>query len=144
MMEFFTKIINIEAVVRRCSVKKLFLEISQKSQENTCARVPFLIKLQAPPATLLKKRLWHRSFPVNFAKLSRTPFFIEQLWCLLLLKLTAVNYHGPKYVFESCYEILRKTFAIRGFRVFQIALRGRGNPLTPVDFFIGWQESEEE
>ena len=133
MMEFFTKIINIEAVVRRCSVKKLFLEISQKSQENTCARVPFLIK-----------RLWHRSFPVNFAKLSRTPFFIEQLWCLLLLKLTAVNYHGPKYVFESCYEILRKTFAIRGFRVFQIALRGRGNPLTPVDFFIGWQESEEE
>ena len=30
-----------EAVVRRCSVKKVFLEISQNSQENTCARVPF-------------------------------------------------------------------------------------------------------
>ena len=27
-----------EAVVRRCSVKKVFLEISQNSQENTCAR----------------------------------------------------------------------------------------------------------
>ena len=25
------------------------------------------------PATLLKKRLWHRCFPVNFAKLLRTP-----------------------------------------------------------------------
>ena len=25
------------------------------------------------PATLLKKRLWHRSFPVNFAKFLRTP-----------------------------------------------------------------------
>ena len=36
-----------EAVARRCSVKKVFLEISQNSQENTCARVPFLIKLQA-------------------------------------------------------------------------------------------------
>ena len=29
-------------------MKKVFLEISQNSQENTCARVPFLIKLQAP------------------------------------------------------------------------------------------------
>ena len=26
------------------------------------------------PATLLKKRLWHRCFPANFAKLLRTPF----------------------------------------------------------------------
>ena len=37
----------VEAVVQRCSVKKAFLEISQKSQENTCARVLFLITLQA-------------------------------------------------------------------------------------------------
>ena len=36
-----------EAVVQRCSVIKVFLEISQNSQENTCARVSFLIKLQA-------------------------------------------------------------------------------------------------
>ena len=36
-----------EAVSQKCSVKKLFLEISQNSQENTCARVSFLIKLQA-------------------------------------------------------------------------------------------------
>ena len=35
-----------EAVVRGCSVKKLFLEISQNSQEDTCARVSFLINLQ--------------------------------------------------------------------------------------------------
>ena len=36
-----------EAVVQRGSVKKVFLEISQNSQVNTCARVSFLIKLQA-------------------------------------------------------------------------------------------------
>ena len=30
-----------EPVVRKCSVKKVFLEISQNSQENTCARVSF-------------------------------------------------------------------------------------------------------
>ena len=31
---------------RRCSIKKVFLRISQNSQEKTCARVSFLIKLQ--------------------------------------------------------------------------------------------------
>ena len=36
------------------------------------------------PATLLKKRLWHRCFPVNFAKFLRTPFLTEHLrWVLL-------------------------------------------------------------
>ena len=33
-------------VVWRCSVKKMFLEILKNSQENTSARVSFLIKLQ--------------------------------------------------------------------------------------------------
>ena len=28
------------------------------------------------PATLLKKRVWYRYIPVNFAKFSRTSFFI--------------------------------------------------------------------
>ena len=70
----------VEAVVERCSVKKVFLEISQNSQENTCARVSFLIKLQPKPAALLKKRLWHRCFPVNFVKFLRTPFYMEYLW----------------------------------------------------------------
>ena len=32
-----------EAVVQGCSVNKVFLEISQNPQENTCARVSFLI-----------------------------------------------------------------------------------------------------
>ena len=31
---------------QECSVKKVFLETSQNSQENTCARASFLIKLQ--------------------------------------------------------------------------------------------------
>ena len=34
-------------VARRCSLKKVFLEILQNSQENTFSRVSFLIKLQA-------------------------------------------------------------------------------------------------
>ena len=42
---------------------KVFLEISQNSQKNSCGRGSFLIKLHA----------WHRCFPVNFAKFLRTP-----------------------------------------------------------------------
>ena len=35
-----------EAVAQTCSVKKMFLEILQNSQENTCAKV-FFIKKEA-------------------------------------------------------------------------------------------------
>ena len=38
---------GVEEVSQLCSVKKVFLKISQNSQENNCARVSFLIKLQA-------------------------------------------------------------------------------------------------
>ena len=43
-MSFF---VFIEAVAQRCSIKKVLLEIPQNSEENTCTRVSFLIKLQA-------------------------------------------------------------------------------------------------
>ena len=32
------------------------------------------------PGTLLKTRLWHKCFLVNFAKFIRTPSFTEHLW----------------------------------------------------------------
>ena len=41
------KYTNHEAVAQRYSVEKVFLEFSQNSQGNTCARVSFLITLQA-------------------------------------------------------------------------------------------------
>ena len=49
-----------KAATRGVLSNKVFLQNAQNSKENTCARVSFLIKLQA--ATLLKKRLWHRYF----------------------------------------------------------------------------------
>ena len=52
----------------------VFLEISSNSQENTCARVS---------ATLSKKRLWHRRFPVNMTKFLITPFLTEHLWSVI-------------------------------------------------------------
>ena len=40
---------------RRCLLKNLFLEILQNSQENTCTKVSFLIKLQV---SALKEGIW--------------------------------------------------------------------------------------
>ena len=66
------------------SVKKVFSEILLNSLENTCVSL-FLNKFAGlRPATLLKKRLWHRCFPVNFAKLLITLFLTEHLWWLFL------------------------------------------------------------
>ena len=66
-------------------MKKGVLEISQNSQEKTCTRVIFLIKLQAcRPASFLKKRPWHECFPVNFAKFLRTPLLQNTSGRLLL------------------------------------------------------------
>ena len=41
MIKFVIFYGDAEAVVQRCSAKKMFLKISQNSQENTCARVFF-------------------------------------------------------------------------------------------------------
>ena len=67
----------------------MFLEISQNSQESTCSRVSFLIKLLRP-AILLKKRLWHRSFPVNFVRFLRTSF-LQNTSGQLLLSIAYLN-----------------------------------------------------
>ena len=61
-----------EAVVRRCFYKKSVLRNFTKF---TGLR----------PTTLVKKKLWHRCFPVNFVKFLRTPFCTDHLWWLLYL-----------------------------------------------------------
>ena len=82
-----------EAVVRRCSDKKIFLNISQNSQENTA------------PATLLQNRLWHRCFPVNLAKFLRTPFVIEHLRCLPPNRYKSCNLYFPHFVGQLYFEV---------------------------------------
>ena len=95
-----------EAVVQRCSVEKVFLEILQNSQEHFCARVSFL-----------------RCLPVNFAKFLRTPFLqntsrgcfckdisiILQILLICVLRHFLINYlsHcGYKIVLCSVFNIM--------------------------------------
>ena len=42
------------------------------------------IKASGRPAILIKKRLWHRCFPLNFAKFLRTSFLQNTSWRLLV------------------------------------------------------------
>ena len=63
------------------------------------------------PATLLKKRLWHRYFPVNFEKFLRTPFLIEHLRWLLL---TGINLCFPRVLTSPSWLPFHGIFPILG------------------------------
>ena len=73
---------------QRYSVKKVFLDISQNSQENNCARVSFLIKLETSVVQLYYCKTLAQVFSCEFCKIFkntfsyRTPFLTERLWWL--------------------------------------------------------------
>ena len=68
-----------EAVTRKCSVKKVFLKISQNLQENICARVSFLIKLQASACNFIKKETLTQMFSCEFCKIFKSTIFYRTL-----------------------------------------------------------------
>ena len=68
-----------EAVARRFSVKNVFLKILQNSQENTCARGSFLIKLQAKACKLIKKETLAQVFSCEFCEIFKNNFFYRTL-----------------------------------------------------------------
>ena len=75
-----------ETVAQRCSLKKVFLEISQYSQENTCTGVSFLLKLLG--CNVIKKETPAQVFSCEFFEISKNTFFTEHLRWLLLKKVT--------------------------------------------------------
>ena len=64
-----------EAFVQRCSVQKEFLKILQNPQENTCARVSFLIKFQTLFLQLYLKTDSTQVFACGFCKIFKNTFF---------------------------------------------------------------------
>ena len=52
--------------------KKVILEISQCSQKTSVPGYFFKESCRSQLKTLLRKRHWHRRFPVNFGKFLRT------------------------------------------------------------------------
>ena len=60
---------------QRCSViKGVLRNFAKFTGKHLCQRLFFNKVAGLRAAALLKKSLWHRCFPVNFAKFLRTPF----------------------------------------------------------------------
>ena len=80
--------------IYRSSLLEVFCErgvlrnFAKFTGKHLCQRLSFNKVAGLKPATLLKKRLWHRCFPVNIAKFLRTHFFTEHLRWLLLYMVT--------------------------------------------------------
>ena len=94
----------IEAATRGVLWKKVFLEISRNLQENTCARVSFLIKLQAS-CIYIEKETLTQMFSCEFWEISKNTF-------LILLRVTAsvrfaLNYFVIKIILYSLFYIFR-------------------------------------
>ena len=70
------RICSSEAVAQRSSIKKLFLEISQNSQENTHPKVSLLLKLQetASAGNFIKKETLAQEFSCEFCEISKNTF----------------------------------------------------------------------
>ena len=96
-IETYFKFVSLKSRVKigrsshwRCSVRKSVLRNFAKLTEKHMWESLFLNEVtRLSPATLLKKRHWHRCFPAKFAKFLRTPFlhitsvrlFLDRIKC---------------------------------------------------------------
>ena len=92
-MKISFSLINYRSSHLRYSIKKGFLKnFSKFTGKHLCSESPLP---ELMPTALLKRRLRHRCFPVNFAKFLRTPF-LRNTSGLLLLQLQ--YFHSPEKI----------------------------------------------
>ena len=70
--ERFCLLIMTEAVAQRCSVKKVFLETSQNSHENACARDSVISEAEA--CNFMKKEILTQVFSCEFCEIAKNTF----------------------------------------------------------------------
>ena len=111
---------------RRCSVEKDVLRNFAKFTRKRLCQSLFFDKVAGlRPSTLLKKRLWHRCFPVNVEKFLKTPFLQNTSGRLLLYLYgdlqTILRFHKNKYTVSSQLQYPRwRTFwceNVEGIRI---------------------------
>ena len=84
----FSILSNVRSSRLKVFCRKVVLRnFAKLTQKSLCQNLFFSEVTGLRPAALLK-RLWHRSFPVNFVKFLRAPFFTEHLRWLLLKRLS--------------------------------------------------------
>ena len=82
---------------RKCSTRKLFLKISQYSQENTCVGISFLIKMQAFRAPALLKRDSNTGVFCEHWEIFKNTYFEEHLQTAASESFTWTFFYMNKY-----------------------------------------------
>ena len=114
---------------------------------------PFFNKVGSSKATLLKTRLWHRCFPLNFTEFLRTPFVQNTFgWLLLTVprkyvntfkarSQTSINKHNPTC--GMCYCGVRCLIPIATDTAKKVLLAGNLTNLYPyIQCLLEWPFSE--
>ena len=83
--------------------KGVLINFTKFTRKHLCQGLFYNKVAGLSPATLSKKRLWHRCFPVIFVKFLRIPFLTEHL-CWLLLCFPAF-YNKSSRILESIAEV---------------------------------------
>ena len=70
------RLLTLEAATEDVKIKKIVVlkNFAKVTGKHLCQSLSFNKVPGLKPVTLLKKRPWHRCFPVNFTKFLRTPF----------------------------------------------------------------------
>ena len=100
----------------------MLLEILQHSQENTCAT--------SQACNIIKKKLCHRCFPVNFSKFLTTLFYRTPsnncFWLQAFSSATLVKRYSDTgvflYILQNFYKQLLKQLKILHFLIFVLTI----------------------
>ena len=92
--------------VQKYSVKKIFLNISQNSQENTRSRVSFSKKLQSWHLQLSEKIDSAQAFSCEFCEISKNTYFHRAP--LTAASGTSFCFYFPFFLNKSFFETLAK------------------------------------
>ena len=111
-----------EAATRGVLWKKVFLEISQSSQENTCARASLSIKLQAWGLQLCLKETLAQVFSCEFWEISKNTFFTEHLWVMFLFAadLNLWSCELDNFIFILLYLAILYWYYVKESHIIQI------------------------
>ena len=92
----------LEAATGGVLKEKVFIETSQNSQENTCARVSFLINLQAKACNFIEKETLEQVHSCEFCEVSKKTFLAERF------QATASKFHTTR--FKATYHTSLETY----------------------------------
>ena len=99
-------------ILMRCSLKKCVLRNFAKfTGKHLCQSLFFNKVVGLRPAILLKKRIWHRCFPVTFAKFLRTPFLKNTSGWLVLKKKSYASERSISIVLKNS-EFVEECFYV--------------------------------